>query len=832
MNFTWTNEDAASQPPGRGVGEAPAPKKPPTERALLKKASVDCLKSRGSWENHKGDPDVAQRLNDLLGWFEAIDTKRPLDAAEQGLAYQMFTMQLGSKPSRTPKITRYWMRAGGPQFMVRALLEAYSWQYATPIPKGSKKIGKLDPRDGTNYVALLDLRAALAGVSEADYQQAVAVGRELWSEAGLGFRTAMCFLFPTEADWAADTARGYLAGDDKVPREAQLLGGSLTDPDLIAKLALRLKFGEDVLLQRSVPVCGDAMVELSVGLYASAQQGGPFGYQPGASWQALATLARFESEAAAKLLTERLVAADKYEAKYIEPFFLAWPALALPHLKAAEGDAAAAMLAKVLRAHPELDANAAPAPDTSALPPCLLVERPAVMLRFVDPLTLPQLLLADGTILPPAAADGFLQLLQQVDGKRTAEVEAALVALDPTSVAAFGLGLFDAWANAGRKASAPKWIPRQLAFTLDDDAARAVVREVKTWSGSFYNPGTNCIKALAAYGSDAALLQIHLLSQKSRSKGIKKQALAALRTVAAARGLSAAQLEDRLVPDMGLPTEGLVLDFGPRQFQVRFDEGLVPFVLDAKGKARKNPPKANAKDDATQAAEATATWRALKKDVKAVASTQIARLEQAMVSQHRWAKADFERYLLTHPLMVHLVRRLLWGDYDGDKLLSTFRVDGAAALAGPSDETYTLAGATVGIVHPHELSDTDKKAWAERLGDYEILQPFEQLTRPVFTPTEAAAVVAAVNGAKVPHGHIRGLISKGWSRGAVVDNGYFHGISLRKGAAEASVHFEAGVNIGGAYGDPVVELSKVQLKGPGSAAFSEICRDHATLAPG
>ncbi len=55
-----------------------------------------------------------------------------------------------------------------------------------------------------------------------------------------------------------------------------------------------------------------------------------------------------------------------------------------------------------------------------------------------------------------------------------------------------------------------------------------------------------------------------------------------------------AELEDRLAPDLGLDDNGsLLLDFGPRQFTVSFDETLKPFVRDASGSRLKDLPKPN-----------------------------------------------------------------------------------------------------------------------------------------------------------------------------------------------------------------------------------------------
>lgn len=75
-----------------------------------------------------------------------------------------------------------------------------------------------------------------------------------------------------------------------------------------------------------------------------------------------------------------------------------------------------------------------------------------------------------------------------------------------------------------------------------------------------------------------------------------------------------AELEDRLAPDLGLDDNGsLLLDFGPRQFTVSFDETLKPFVRDVSGSRLKDLPKPNKSDDETRANDEVNRYKLLKK---------------------------------------------------------------------------------------------------------------------------------------------------------------------------------------------------------------------------
>lgn len=152
------------------------------------------------------------------------------------------------------------------------------------------------------------------------------------------------------------------------------------------------------------------------------------------------------------------------------------------------------------------------------------------------------------------------------------------------------------------------------------------------------------------------------IARKIKFKALQEHAREKINIVAENRGLTMAELEDRLAPDLGLDSSGsLILDFGPRKFTVGFDETLKPVVCDANGKVLKDLPKPNQSDDKTLATDAVNLFKQLKKDVRAIASQQITRLEQAMCQRRRWTAEQFRLFLVEHPLVRHLTRRLLWG---------------------------------------------------------------------------------------------------------------------------------------------------------------------------
>jgi hypothetical protein len=244
--------------------------------------------------------------------------------------------------------------------------------------------------------------------------------------------------------------------------------------------------------------------------------------------------------------------------------------------------------------------------------------------------------------------------------------------------------------------------------------------------------------------------------------------------------LSRAELEDRVVPDCGLDERGSrAFDFGPRQFRFALGPELKPMVRDAAGKLKDDLPRPGAKDDPAKAAVAIEEWKQLKKQVRDVAKVQAERLERAMFTRRRWTPDHFDAFLVRHPLMIHLVRSLLWGGYDqAGKLAATFRVTEERDYADRNEAPFRLDGlAGVGVVHPLQLTAQEVSAWGELFADYEIIQPFPQLGRRVHRPEPDelhAREIVRNRGIKVPAVTLVGILERhGWNRGMVEGGGVF-----------------------------------------------------------
>lgn len=347
------------------------------------------------------------------------------------------------------------------------------------------------------------------------------------------------------------------------------------------------------------------------------------------------------------------------------------------------------------------------------------------------------------------------------------------------SLDAFVCQLFEQWRAKG-KVIKDKWAIVAMGWLGSDMAAHKLGPLVYTWRNELKHQhvtwGLECLQAI---GTAAALMELHAIAQKTRHTALKQRVYSFLTDIAHQLKLTQEDLQDRIVPDCGLNKDGShIFNFGSRQFELVLTTEK-PMVRDVStGKLRSNLPKLGVKDRADLAQQAIAEWKLMRKQIAQVFKIQSLRLEQAMVNERRWQMGVFEMLFVLHPLMIHLTQRLIWGHYDAShQLANTFRVTEDRTYANLDDNAYEMeASALVGIVHPLHLSVEQRFAWGELLSDYEIVQPFAQSGRSLYTlEAEMQTEITRFADIKVEAIALVGILERrGWTRGLTEDGGVFY----------------------------------------------------------
>ncbi|MCP5046374.1 MAG: DUF4132 domain-containing protein, partial [bacterium] len=204
----------------------------------------------------------------------------------------------------------------------------------------------------------------------------------------------------------------------------------------------------------------------------------------------------------------------------------------------------------------------------------------------------------------------------------------------------------------------------------------------------------------------------------------------------------------------------------------------------------------------------------------------------------------FMDFLVNHPLVCHLSRRLVWGIYNNEGLKTTFRVAEDNSFTGMNDEDFQLEKEVeIGIPHPIELPGNVPGGWGTVFADYEILQPFPQLGREVYHQTDEyrdTSSLDIVKGIKVPSGAIRGLEDRGWRKGVPQDAGLIWEYEkYLPGGCKLDLEFDPGIFAGGYepdYDEQTLGLAtlrkgeqEVHFKILAPIIYSELFRDLISL---
>ncbi|MFI5841415.1 DUF4132 domain-containing protein [Catenuloplanes sp. NPDC051500] len=431
---------------------------------------------------------------------------------------------------------------------------------------------------------------------------------------------------------------------------------------------------------------------------------------------------------------------------------------------------------------------------------------------------------------PPATPEDQELLLVRLAASEPDHVHPAVpAALDTwtaASRAAFAGALLDRWLDAGVP-NAGVWCLYAVALLGDDAGLRRLAALARRWAGpSVRVRDQAALEAIRLRGTDAALIALSRLAENCRFPAFEEVVRGHIDEIAELRGLTPDELADRLVPTFGLDDmEAGTLETDAGTFRIEFDHLLMPFVRDASGRTHADLPPPARGEDRRRHRAAQDRLAEVRTEARASASLHLGRMENAMCDERRIPATVFVDRFATHPWMTHLARRLVWGVFVAGELTATVRVAEDGSLATVHDETFALPeDALVSPLHPAEFPAGELAPWHTVLDDYDLMQPFPQLDRPVHRVADTP--LDRWTGRTVTHRALRGLEGHGWSR----SHDEVEAVQLIKqlsGAAELVLEVTPGWNsYDTAASVPEQTVARLFLNGePTLTAFSEAVHD-------
>lgn len=393
--------------------------------------------------------------------------------------------------------------------------------------------------------------------------------------------------------------------------------------------------------------------------------------------------------------------------------------------------------------------------DISALPALIGTDGNALSIPFINILIAKQ---SNHKTLE--AAPDVLPVMAYIDRERNATFAAALVE-----------GFLKS-----EQAAADRWALTFGGLLGDKRIINLLLPRIQGWcENARCKLAEYAAQAISLLPGNEPLMVLDSLSNRYRSKfkNVGRACSEAFSAAATARGITADELADMVVPDFGFDAEGVRRfdwDGGGISAELGADFKLSWFDTETE-KSWKSLPT-NAPEEVK--AEVKSVTKLIRETVKA----QTARLEMSLVRQRRWPVARWRELFENHPLLRSFASGLVWGVYDGQgQLLRTFRRYGNGILADASGgmeelpETDTL----IGMIHPLELTTESLASWHGHFARMKVKQPFPQLERPVETMDPLHGNRRSINltvGKSVSAGTFRSRAEKrGWVRGSVVDAG-------------------------------------------------------------
>ena len=328
-------------------------------------------------------------------------------------------------------------------------------------------------------------------------------------------------------------------------------------------------------------------------------------------------------------------------------------------------------------------------------------------------------------------------------------------------------------------AVAQKGVLAIAAACAGGDAVPIVGAYLKEWFGHRASQCRALLQVLAWIEHPTAIQLLLSVGTRFRTKGIQEEAAALVETLAARKGWTLDELADRTAPTAGFDENGaLELSYGARQFTARLDDDFNVTLTNADGKTLATLPAPNRDDDEEQTKLAKARFSAARKELKGAVKAQAARLYEGMCAQRAWRFADWDRFLLRHPVVGRLAQRLVWTAFEDGRPVRSFRPLADRTLTDARDEAVTVPpGAEVRVAHGTFLAPEETAAWREHFADYEV--------DPLFVQFPDAAYVLPPDGGDAEgiddfQGHVleafrlRSLVTKlGYVRGTTEDGGWF-----------------------------------------------------------
>ena len=304
-------------------------------------------------------------------------------------------------------------------------------------------------------------------------------------------------------------------------------------------------------------------------------------------------------------------------------------------------------------------------------------------------------------------------------------------------------------------------------------------RYIKKWGGSKLAQSKALVEMISWIDSPSAIQLLISISKRGATRTIKKMAEKFVRLISQRKGWTEEELSDRTIPTGSFSKEGKIeVKYGERKFILELTPNWKIKIKTEDGKILKSLPSCRKNDDREKVKEAKKILSNARKELKSILTIQKERLYDAMCLEREWLFSHWENFLKNHPVVGKYCQKLIWGVFEDNKVIKSFRPLDDGTLTDYEDEDVQVeSDKQIRLLHSCNTPENIEELWMKHMEDYEIIPLFQQFNKEFCTLSDKEknnTEITDFRGYLIDSLALRGQTKKfGYNRGEVEDGACF-----------------------------------------------------------
>ena len=233
------------------------------------------------------------------------------------------------------------------------------------------------------------------------------------------------------------------------------------------------------------------------------------------------------------------------------------------------------------------------------------------------------------------------------------------------------------------------------------------------------------LEAIALSGTKKGFGLVYEASRKFKQSSVRNRCSEILFNITKRLGISKEAFADKVIPDFNFNKDGVrIVESSGTKFKITLKSDFTISIFDEiKNKEFKTFPKDFPEDAKKELSK-------IKSEINKVLKTQTERMQLVFMDARKWTVTEWKEVFFENPFMKAFAIKLIWGIYDkNNNLLNTFRYMEDGSFNNIDDEEIIIDdNSLITLISPVEIKKELILKWKNQLADYDIVQPFNQLS--------------------------------------------------------------------------------------------------------